>query len=217
MQNRPRRRLARAAITATSLLSVCLPAGCAESDSSARVVDDPPSTIPVDEIAAHDGHVCPEHLPQGPNPGHGFGTAEPAASGPSLPTLESAWVCQYNPRDAGSRPEVDGTTWGWVREGEANPVDPDRLPALARSLTQLAPADSRAICTDDLGPRWMVVYSHARDLTGVVVDDYGCREVRLTDEPFGTVPGDAAQEGTVPGALSGPAGLLDDIKALDRD
>ena len=60
------------------------------------------------------------------------------------------------------------------------------------------------VCTEELGPRWMLVLSRSGDLTGVVVDGYGCRDVRLTDEPFTTVAG----EGAVEGVLTGPADLL---------
>lgn len=54
----------------------------------------------------------------------------------------------------------------------------------------------------------MVVYSHAGDLTGVVVDDYGCRDVRLTDNPHVTPPGASDQVGTVGGILDGGATIL---------
>ncbi|MDP9443546.1 MAG: hypothetical protein M3P83_04015 [Actinomycetota bacterium] len=59
----------------------------------------------------------------------------------------------------------------------------------------------------------MLVYTHPGDLTGVVIDDYGCARIRLTDDPFQTAPGDSGQEGTVPGVLSGPPELLAAIKA----
>jgi hypothetical protein len=34
----------------------------------------------------------------------------------------------------------------------------------------------------------MLVIARAGDLTGVVIDDYGCSDIRLTDEPFETAP-----------------------------
>jgi hypothetical protein len=48
-------------------------------------------------------------------------------------------------------------------------------------------------------------------MTGLVIDDYGCQEIRLTDEPFQTVPGEASQPGTVAGVLLGPPALLRDL------
>ena len=54
----------------------------------------------------------------------------------------------------------------------------------------------------------MVVYAHDGDLTGVVVDDYGCRTVRLTDKPHATPPGADRQEGTVGGTLDGGRAIL---------
>jgi hypothetical protein len=77
----------------------------------------------------------------------------------------------------------------------------------------LKPPDGGSACTDDLGSRFLVSYAYENDLTGVVVDTYGCDEIRLTDDPFTTVPGDASQPGTVPGVLYGPSSLLDDLNA----
>jgi hypothetical protein len=198
-------------MAAASLIVALLVAGC--GDPGSRAGDAGPGST-TDEIAAHDGQVCPTQLPLEKNPGHGFGTARPAESAPSLPAPESAWVCQYSPTETGPGPDGNGTRFSWVRTGGASPVDSARLPGLEHGLTQLAPADDDRICTADLGPRWMLVYSRGTDLTGVVVDDYGCRDVRLTDEPFETVPGEATSGGTVvPGVLTGPTALLHDIKA----
>lgn len=195
---------------AAATLSVALLAGCGDPGGTAGDVRARPT---IDEIAAHHGRVCPRQLPADKDPGHGFGTARPAESAPSLPAPESAWVCQYSPTEAGPGPDGNGTRFAFVRTGGASPVDPARLPALGRGLSQLAPADDHRVCTADLGPRWMLVFSHGTDLTGVVVDGFGCQDVRLTDEPFETVPGDATHGGTVRGVLTGPAALLDDIEA----
>lgn len=196
---------------AVSIAGALLAAGCSGSGSPNRV-EDPGS--PIDEMAVHDGQVCPEQLPRSEDDsGHGLGGGGSAPSKPSLLTPEDAWVCRYSPVEAAAEPGSDGTTWGWVREGEPRPVPASRLPALEASLGELVPAEADRICTMDLGPRWLLVYSHEGDLTGVVVDAYGCRDVRLTDEPFVTPPGEATQDGTVPGVLAGPAGLLDDLMA----
>jgi hypothetical protein len=45
--------------------------------------------------------------------------------------------------------------------------------------------------------------------TGVIVDDYGCRDVRLTDNPHTTPPGADDQDGTVGGVLDGGAAILE--------
>jgi hypothetical protein len=200
--------LERAVLTPALIVSVVL-TGCADAGSSTGATHGPSEAV-VDEVASHDGRVCPQRLPQA-QADHGFGTAEAAESAPTLPAPESAWVCQYSPKETGYG-EDSGLTW--VRFGDARPVHPSRLPVLERELSDLAPAEDGSLCPADLGPRWLLVYSHGSDLTGVAVDDFGCRDVRLTDEPFSTVPGDATQPGLVPGVLTGPPGLLAEVKAL---
>ena len=90
-----------------------------------------------------------------------------------------------------------------------NTFDVGDLPDLQDALNDLSLPDFSGGCDDDLGPRWMVVYTHDGDLTGVVVDDYGCREVRLTDNPHITAPGADDQDETVAGVLDGGAAILD--------
>jgi hypothetical protein len=211
MHRRSHRRFTRPWIAVAVLLTVGVSAGCGESEPSPPVAQPPQADA--NETAAHKGKVCPDRLPQSDDSDHGFGTGEPAESEPSLPTPESAWVCQYNATEAGPGPEGQGTTVGWVRAGDADTVDPTRLQELERDLAELRPAERNRACTADLGPRWMLVYSSGNDLTGVVVDDFGCRDVRLTDEPFETVPGDSTQPGIVPGVLSTPGSLLAHLKA----
>lgn len=196
-------------------LAAGVAAGCGDVGGTPRGAEPPPGEI-VDELAAHDGRPCPKRLPQGDDPDHGLGTDEPAPSAPSLPSPESAWVCRYQPFDLGPGPDGDGTTFGWERVGTARPVDPSRLPDLASALRELPPAEGERLCTADLGSRWMLVISVRGDLTGVVVDGYGCRDARLTDEPFETVPGAAGQAGTVGGVLAGPRTLLEDIESAHR-
>lgn len=55
----------------------------------------------------------------------------------------------------------------------------------------------------------MVIYARDGDLTGAVVDDYGCRVVRVTDDPHITAPGAEGQDGTVAGILDGGAAIVD--------
>lgn len=140
-----------------------------------------------DELAAHGGQPCPRRLPQTDGPG--LGTQEPAARAPSLPGADRAWVCEYA-----------ATAPGWPRQGPPREVGGRALDALEQGVADLRPADGMRMCTEELGPRWMLVLSHDGDLTGVVVDGYGCREVRLTDEPFTTVAGEGAFEGVLTGS-----------------
>lgn len=165
---------------------------------SSRTTADPP-TVRSNEFAEVDGQPCPTSLPIGDDPsGYGFGVEEPAQDLPNLLEPQEAWVCGYTQEDSG----------GWDRLGEARPVPADDLPDLRAALGELALLDRDQACTADLGPRWMVVYAHDGDLTGVVVDDYGCRTVRLTDRPHETPPGAGGQEGTVSGILDGGRAVL---------
>lgn len=129
---------------------------------------------------------------------------------PTLLEMHDVWVCQYVPLDAGTTTS-SGAVFEWRREGRARPVADDDLANLQESLEGLGLADHNRECTHDLGPRWMVAYSHDGDLTGVVVDDYGCRDVRLTDNPHTTPPGANDQNGMVDGVLDGGAAILDSL------
>ncbi|WGX95338.1 hypothetical protein [Nocardioides sp. L-11A] len=173
--------------------------------------------IETQESTAPDDLTCPDQLPLGADPGgHGFGTDRPAASAPSLRAPDRAWVCRYLPLEAGPAAQGSGVTYRWQRDGAAQPVAADALDPLTMSLAGLRPAHDDLICTSDLGPRWLLVLRHRDDLTGVVVDDYGCRQVRLTGEPFDTAPGDAGPSdapGVVGGVLDAPPELLAGIKA----
>lgn len=194
------------------LLSILALESCSEPER--KDVDHVPTDL-VDEMTAHKGKVCPKQLPQGEDPGNGFGTFDAAVARPSLLEPEAAWVCEYYPIDAGPAADGRGIRLEWVRDGQAAPVDADQLPALARDLAKLAPALKEQLsCTDDLGSRWMLVYSHDKDLTGVVLEDFGCDHVRLTDDPFSTEPGAGSQAGTVPGVLVGPVSLLAAVKTV---
>lgn len=202
-------RILRAAVPAFLLAAL---AGCGGDDPPARATDRPGAS-PVDERSAHGDEVCPEELPLGEDPdGYGFGVQEPAEESPELLAPEEAWVCVYGLTGVG-----DGSKAGWRRQGEARPVPQDQLPGIAEALTELEPAPEEQMCTSDLGPRWLLVYAHQDDLTGVSVDGYGCRNVLLTDEPFDTPVGEAAQPGTVPGVLTGPEGLLIALQDADGE
>ena len=209
MRCRTRRQTLVARVVAVGVLASCAQPGTAPGPGGS-------AGQRTDEVAAHRGQVCPRRLPEASEDTYGFGTSEPADAAPTLPVPESAWVCQYVPDDVGPGSDADGTAYGWARRGAPRRIAESRLPDLARHLGELAPAESERACTADLGPRWMLVYASGTDLTGVVVDDFGCRDVRLTDEPFSTVPGEASQPGTVPGVLTGPAELLMQLRADHR-
>ncbi len=175
--------------------------GCDLPWSSTPTANQP--EIRPSELTDAGGRPCAQELPIGDDPsGDGLGTREVADERPSLLEPQEAWVCQYNSFDV-------GTTASGDRAGQPEPVPAADLPDLQAALDDLAPADDGGDCTTDLGPRWMVVYSHDGDLTGVVVDDYGCLEVRLTDNPHLTTPGADDQDGTVGGVLDGGAAILD--------
>lgn len=155
-----------------------------------------------DELAAHRGQPCPRRLPQ---PEGGLGTQDPADEAPSLQETDRAWVCEYS-----------ATAPGWPRQGPPREVTGATLEELGKRVAALRPADGMRMCTEELGPRWMLVLSHDGDLTGVLVDGYGCRDVRLTDEPFTTVAGEGATRGApgvIEGVLAGPDDLLPLLQA----
>lgn len=163
------------------------------------------------ELAEADNRPCPKELPVGEDPsGHGLGVQDVADESPTLLRPNEAWVCQYDPFDA-STTTSGGAIYEWRRTGQPTPVASADLPRLRDALDALDPADRSEGCTADLGPRWMVVYNHDGDLTGLVVDDYGCRDVRLTDNPHATPPGADDQEGTVGGILDGGQAVLDSL------
>lgn len=182
-------------------------AGCDIADPGTSTAGSP--TLRSGELNDAGGQPCPEELPVGDDPsGHGFGVEDAATHLPVLLDPQDAWVCRYDSLDRETSAS-GGTVYGWRLFGGAEPVVPDDLPALRAALDELALVDPDRACTADLGPRWMVVYSHSGDLTGVVVDDYGCRDVRLTDDPHTTPPGADDQDGTVGGILDGGVAILD--------
>lgn len=194
------------ALLLAGVLAGCTPPGAVDQ-ADARAVD---------EVGAHGGDVCPKWLPRSRADDDGFGTSEPAESSPSLAPPQSAWVCRYGAVKMGPGPDGDGTTWGWQRARAPQQIDAVDLMTLERYLSDLSPARSGRLCTSDLGPRWMLVHEHNSDLTGVVVDDYGCQDIRLTDEPFDNPPGNASQPGTVSGVLQAPQGFLGYLKAASK-
>ena len=208
MHRRTVRRWAQASVLAATLIAPFL-SGCG-GDDEPTAVDTSDSVV--DELAAHDGKACPDTLPPAAD---GVTADQPATTVPELPAIEEAWVCQYSPTDAQVGSDGSGSPFDWALEGERHPVDAGLVKDLEASLAELAPPAESQLCTADLGPRFMLAYAaEGGDLTGVVVDDFGCQGAQLTDEPFETVPGAASGDGLVPGILIAPAGLLDQLKAV---
>lgn len=202
---------ARKSTSAIGLLAAaCLLTACGEptpaSPPPANSQDDPapPST----ELEDAGGAPCPDQLPIGEDPGgYGFGVDHLATEQPNLSEPEEAWVCAYDLVDEFDSDEVDAATW--IRRGDAEPVASEDLPALRDALDGLTPADPGQNCTADLGPRWLISYTHQGDLTGVVVEGFGCRNVLLTDNPHITPPGEKGQPDIVDGILDGGGAVLE--------
>lgn len=152
-----------------------------------------PAGEPRAEFADHGGELCPEALPT-------ESAADAyASSAPQLFDPERAWTCAYELRS--------GT---WERVSRPRMLDEQDVETLRSVVQRLAPFedDQGRNCPLDLGPRVLLAYTHGDDLTGLVMDRFGCHALRLTDEPFTTPPGEPTQEGTVRGALQTPDELL---------
>lgn len=184
---------------------------CSDDGTSTEL---PEIASTMDEVGAHPaGKLCPDRLPIGEDPGgHGFGVDEPATARPDLPAPDGAQLCRYTATDVATT-SSGGVVMAWDRDGPIVTLDDDELTSLAPALVELAPPPVGQGCNDDLGPRWLLVLVDGDDLIGVVVDDYGCRTVRLSDEPFSNPPGEAAQPGIVPGVLKGPDDLVPLLRA----
>lgn len=183
------------------VLAAATLSGCGDEESE-------PQTTAVDETTDLDGPVCPPELAD-PGDDHGFGTESPAGSAPDLPPADAAYVCRYEPVDSGPA-DGGGKRIGWQLDGEQQQVTDADLARVDDLLGQLEPAPENRACTADLGPRWMLVHVSGSDVTGVVVDDFGCRDVRLTDDPSTVAPGSGADAGV----LAGPDDLVVSVAGL---
>ena len=181
-------------ITTTSRLALlALPAalalsGCGDQTSDdARAEDPASSTVEAVDLA----EACPATLPTDAD---ADAERTRATEAPELASPTEAWLCTYTVLAVDDQASDD--QGGWRLEGEPEQVDDSRLPALDEALSALAPADPDRPCTMDIGPRYLVVYAGETGLTGVAVDDFGCRDVRLTDDPrttpLGSGEGEAA-------------------------
>lgn len=109
------------------------------------------SSVVSEELAAHCGQVCPQQLPIGNDPGgHGFGVENDADEVPSLLGPEQAWVCRYDPIEAGPGGN-GGTAFEWVRAARARELDESTIPRLETALNHVRPFKDERVCT--AGPR----------------------------------------------------------------
>ncbi|WP_131105794.1 hypothetical protein [Ornithinimicrobium sufpigmenti] len=207
---RPRPRLWSGPVRAGLLGLSALALTACGATSPAADVDTP--TVQPEQLSEAGGEPCPDELPIGDDPSrHGFGVEHAAEQLPHLLDPQEARVCGYETYDRDTTSN-GGLVYGWRLMGKPQPVAPDDLPALRSALDGLSLLSPDQACTADLGPRWLVVYSHDGDLTGVLVDDYGCRNVRLTDDPHSTPPGTSQQGGMVGGLLDGGTAVLDAVE-----
>lgn len=207
-----RARLKAVGATTSFLLSVALLTACSSDDGGSGDPQESSNADGVGALGAEEG-PCPSVLPSTESPSDGLGTQEPAAAAPSLPAPDSATVCMYNFTEDASGDD-QSASYTFTLSGEPVPVKSRNLEALTEELTKLAPVEPDAKCPAKLGRRWLLVTTADEEVTGVVVDDFGCVDVRLTDAPLETAPGEATREGTVSGVLGGSYDLLNQIKLV---
>lgn len=165
--------------------------------------DEPSPAVNTYELAEHGG-PCPAVLPMPTDDaGYGLGTFTPADRTPRFASPDTAWVCKYATRDIAPAGH-NGALYEWELNHTPRRIDESQMDQVTDAMGDVKVVESwPQECTSDLGPRYLLVTSADGDLTGVAVDDYGCRDVRLTDNPFITAPGDPQEgSGTVPGVLT---------------
>jgi len=194
----------------STMLGLLVAVGWSTQSCGGHVQAASPARHPTDELTRHGGMFCPETLPRAPRATYGFGTEQDATAAPTLWKPQRAWLCRYVSRNVAPR-SSNGAWLEWERLGAPQRLDDQELEAFSTAIARLEVPKRDRACTDDLGPRYLVSYSYKEDLTGVVIDDYGCSDIRLTDDPFINVPGDPSQPGTVKGVLTGPSALLHDL------
>lgn len=172
-------------------------------------VNDVASDPLLDELTPTEGKPCPSLLPHEPgSDGAGFGTSIPARRAPEVLPVDQAWVCRYTADLGAPGEDVNGDYVRWVRDGRTVGLNPGQVTAVTARLENVVPQSVDG-CDADLGPRWLLVTAASNDLTGYAVDDFGCRTVRMTDDPTAQEPGLANQPGTVGGALEGGIALVE--------
>ena len=169
----------------------------------------------VDGTSDASGRVCPEQLPV--PEGGAEAPRDFAGELPDLPAADAAWLCQYTAdvleATTGDEPGGD-QAWEWSREGEPAEISVARLDVVDALTSGLVAFPEDVACTLELGPRWLVVLEADEELFGVAVDDYGCHEARLTDDPFEVAPGHSDDPRLPRGRLMPPTGVVDELKAV---
>lgn len=198
----------------TAIISTLLVGGCAKDDPVRTLPAPTPTETTAPTPAAEDREKCPDRL-LGPDGTSGdFGLPSAAPRSPSFEMPDRAWVCSYEPKNGTSDDTAAPITYTWTRFGDIHPVGATELSGLIASLGELVPVPNDRACRLDLGTRWLLVLERDDTLTGVTVDDFGCGDALMTDDPFTTAPGTAKRKGTVSGALNAPPSLLQQIESL---
>jgi hypothetical protein len=166
--------------------------GCTNDDSGAR------------------RHACPEQLPTPPAGVEGF--RDFATELPKMPDADAAWLCKYVSAPTATPGSRSGAMV-WSLEGEPAQLPAAGAAAVSEMVQGFTAFPGDVACTLDLGPRWLVVFQAGEDTFGITIDDYGCREARLTDDPFSVAHGYSTDPRLVRGSLSTPRGVLVDLKA----
>lgn len=115
---------------------------------------------------------------------------------PQFEDVAATWVCRYSHSDGHvvTRTKITGAAQR-------------RLVAGLRSIRVLDPRISEA-CTAEAGSTYLVTHVNQRgQWISVVVNDFGCRTVRLTSDPK-RVPAGAKVSAGVPSGYYGPSDML---------
>ena len=198
------------AVMAASVLAL---SACSSGPWEVAVAD--PGSIAAGELSEHGGEPCPAALPPSSDE-HGLGISSSAIRTPAPMTFDAAWLCEYVTDDGTLQEDGNGMTFGWVRQGAPVEFSEAGLDSLADVLATIAPPEDAEgmACTSDLGPRYLVVTASGEDLTGIAIDDFGCRWVRLTEDPHVTAPGESQE--LPAGFLLGEYEIVSQIQAAAR-
>ncbi len=157
---------------------------------------------------------CPDVLVQPDPPRRGFGTSDPVRAAPALGVPAVAWLCEYVAEDAGSPDPDGGALYEWRLTTGPATVRDDALERVGALLAGLSVPPAERACTDDLGPRVLLTVVAGDRRIGLTIDDYGCREIRLTDDPWTVAPGEPSDPDLPGGVLLGPDGMLAELRSL---
>lgn len=180
------------ATSAALLLAVAVLPACSGDSTDSPDGETPQTQVvaPTDELDSQDGELCPPSL--------AFGSAELATSVPELGEPGTAAVCLYAPVEG-----EDAASTTWNRSGDTVEITGDDLTDISDLLGGLEPAEKD--CAGKTGRRWLLSYEDGGDVTGVVLDDFACGQIRVTDAPFTDAPGDV---------LAAPSDLLTALKLI---